>query len=869
MTKNSNDKKKSLKGVVLIMVVTVMFVLIIMLMATLSVVSTAQNRYYTKYEENQAYYTARSALDVFTNNMLADSNYISVDNSGSVRKFFYTDDTGATKSVDMSQGLALELELYKIKSQSVYNGNDYSDKVWANIPYNSVFTASAEKDNYTLDSSPVESITYTVTFPEMSGTNQANASRNYGRFVDKDSTTGEQIANIKIEVLERIYNMGGAGATYTEDDLLHMGDAGRPTQSDVEAAILAGSRNKDYMLIKVTSTVEYMGITGTAIVYYQTTEPEVIISGNAMTSFGGIDLNNMTIIGGASTADDTAPKNVGSVYGGIFANKDYHSANGGTAIPLTKNEVIFIGDEFSWENSSAVKSYGVSASDDRSEYPLVYVMGTVGKTADSVGSGTSSNFSWGGGRSGTPTDAVDIVAHGFGDVTNDVDINGNIYCIGDFDTRTSTNVNFYNGGAAFIKGDLYVDNIRTGTYYVDGNVILPDSSADGTARMWLDTYSPGTVKLPSGVTIMTTGKFLTTEGDDFIYDSMGGTIAISATGCGMTVQTGVWNALDLDATELASENDVEIALPKLSGTQLVKTTPETYEIPTYLSEYASYLHRDAGGAFSVDGNGNYYPMTAAEYAGTSAADRLIGSYTAQDFDYLTAAPSAIVISRKGNGVTDIGGTQSSTPTINCAATGDYYLETSTWGYDISQGYKNFTISGGGTVNIYLKPGYYKGEIVVADDTTVNFYAPVGTYYWDMKVYNDSLKNKLNTSTPVMFGDTANPEASPKINYYFDGDVTTAASCVIETSQYTQIIGYVYAPYSKIHVNTPPDKIFSWDYNDGAATGSTQFLVIGSLVAGEIDMGSNNIGVAYIDPDTDSYTPGKPMFKWQAKYYDRT
>ena len=37
MAKISTDKKKSLRGVVLIMVVTVMFVLIIMLLATLSV----------------------------------------------------------------------------------------------------------------------------------------------------------------------------------------------------------------------------------------------------------------------------------------------------------------------------------------------------------------------------------------------------------------------------------------------------------------------------------------------------------------------------------------------------------------------------------------------------------------------------------------------------------------------------------------------------------------------------------------------------------------------------------------------------------------------------------------------------------------
>ncbi len=870
MAKISTDKKKSLRGVVLIMVVTVMFVLIIMLLATLSVVSTAQNRYYTKYEENQAYYTARSALDVFTNNLISDSNYISVNGSGGERLFSYTDDKGVNKTVDMSQGLALELEFYKIKSQSVYNGIDYSDKVWANIPHDGVFANTAEKDNFTLDTTPVDSITYTVKFPYMSGTNQSSRSANYGRFVDEVS--GVQVANIKVEVIERIYNLGGVGAAYKQDDLLHMGESGRPTQADVEAAIAAGSRNKDYMLLKVTSTVEFMGTTGTAVVYYQTTEPEVIISGNAMTSFGGVDLNNMTILGGASTDDDTEPKNVGGIYGGIFANGDYHAANGGTAVPLTKKEVIFIGDQFSWENTASVRSYGVTASDPRSEYPLVYVLGTAGTKADSSGGpGTSSGFTWGGGSSGAATDAVDLVVHGISDIINNVDINGNVYCLGDFDLSSSTGVKFYNSSAAYIKGDLYVDKLQSGTYYVDGDVILPITSLDNeNSTSWVD--ATGSLVTPGGVIIKATGSLKTTDGSSTITASGSGliTLSLGSSNTLSSVATAVWDAVELDATELASEKDVEISLPKpnASGTTLIKTTPETYEIPTYTSEYASYLHREPGGAFSVDpSTSKKYPMTAAEYAGTSESDRLVGSYTAQDFNYQTAAPSAIVISRKGNGVTDIGGVQSNSPTINCASTADYYLETSTWGYDISQGYKNFTISGGGTVNIYLKPGYYKGEIVIADDTTVNFYAPKGgDYHWDMKIYNDSLKTKLDSSTTVMFGNTSNPEAAPKINYYIDGDASTTDTFF--TSQYTQIIGYVYAPYTKIKVDTAPDKTFSWDYNDGAATGSEKFLVIGSLVAGEIDMGSNNIGVAYIDPNSNSYTPGKPMFKWQAKYYDR-
>ncbi|MCR5168176.1 MAG: hypothetical protein K6C13_13325, partial [Oscillospiraceae bacterium] len=60
-----------LKGAVLIMVVTILFVLMVMLLATLAVVSTTQKRTVTKFEENQAYYTARSVLSVYLSEYLS------------------------------------------------------------------------------------------------------------------------------------------------------------------------------------------------------------------------------------------------------------------------------------------------------------------------------------------------------------------------------------------------------------------------------------------------------------------------------------------------------------------------------------------------------------------------------------------------------------------------------------------------------------------------------------------------------------------------------------------------------------------------------------------------------------------------------
>lgn len=149
MTKSK--QRQRLNGTVLIMILTVMFVLIIMLMATLTVVTTASQRIYTKFEENQSYYTSRSALEVFTSKMLSDNQYKSADGSGE------------------HQGYQLQKALYSIKSK------DGHDK------------------NTTLGNPTKEYIEYKVTLPTV-----GNAADSYGKFSDE--------VTIKVEVLERTYD---------------------------------------------------------------------------------------------------------------------------------------------------------------------------------------------------------------------------------------------------------------------------------------------------------------------------------------------------------------------------------------------------------------------------------------------------------------------------------------------------------------------------------------------------------------------------------------------------------------------------------------------------------------------------------------
>lgn len=161
-----NKRSQGLRGTVLIMILTVMFVLIIMLMATLTIVSTAGQRIYTKYEENQAYYTARSALDIFAGNMLNDSTY-------------KPDGTN-------TQGYLMQQQLYTVKC--------FEDDGTLDSSKNQNIYGNVDKDY----------LEYTVTLPKLS-----DGSNTYGKFDDGNNGYEPQPTTIRVEVLDRTYDPTG------------------------------------------------------------------------------------------------------------------------------------------------------------------------------------------------------------------------------------------------------------------------------------------------------------------------------------------------------------------------------------------------------------------------------------------------------------------------------------------------------------------------------------------------------------------------------------------------------------------------------------------------------------------------------------
>ena len=104
------------KGAVLIMILAVMTVLIILLAGSIAVVYSAHNRAYVKYTESQGYYTARSILDNFYEELNNDA--AQQDSTGnSIGTYYKLDDETYSvlqpTPVQLSIRRAIELDTYK------------------------------------------------------------------------------------------------------------------------------------------------------------------------------------------------------------------------------------------------------------------------------------------------------------------------------------------------------------------------------------------------------------------------------------------------------------------------------------------------------------------------------------------------------------------------------------------------------------------------------------------------------------------------------------------------------------------------------------------------------------------------------------
>ena len=320
---NKRRRPYSVNGAVLIMVLTVMFVLIFLLAGAVAVVYTSNNRVMMQYEESQAYYTARSVLDVYREMILKDDDTSKV--TGATYYELKKTDVGGSITystdnyTDVAPGRALELDLYRVpvsvvtdRTDDNYNNYYLSDNVkkfgvaydvaadtedlrthrnltavdfsGSGIPANYMNQYCIEDANFlstghTMNASKFEKgVSDTlVYYVNHNGTKSSfnqyqqkptGSNQSPNKLIDPDSTV-----KLTVQVLERIYDMS--------DD---------PAYTTFGERFANGNRKDDNFIIKVTSEVMYDG--------EKITTSEIMVSNpiirkatpaSALTTFSGID----------------------------------------------------------------------------------------------------------------------------------------------------------------------------------------------------------------------------------------------------------------------------------------------------------------------------------------------------------------------------------------------------------------------------------------------------------------------------------------------------------------------------------------------------------------------------------------------------
>lgn len=844
-------RRQSLSGAVLIMILTVMFVLIILLTATLTTVTTANQRIYTKFEENQAYYTARSALDVFTQNMLDDDSYYSYKDSGTT-KISYIHGDNVTADI-MMQGLALQLDLYSITAKDGMNITQAALYSYADTITGDPDTAKDEYLNYfgtkptpgalNIVGSDIGEVWYEIELPAVSGKEASGDSHDFGKLSD-----GRK-ARIKVEILERKYDMGdknftsGHGnmdvKTYLNtlseadlNDFFNNLSAGSADEKDVAEAIAKGNRKKDRMRIKITATAEFDGVEGTAVLIYDSNEPPVNNSSRAITAFGGTGSDNMSILGGMA-AENTINwgSNNGFIYGPVYVEEDFLMTSNGPKIYLNSGENIVVGGDLQIQNNSFQVTNTTSplVVDDENA-PFVFIGG---------------ELRTGGGLGSSPFMNIDVV-------TQKLNIGGKI----EFDSSCTIYCkDFVSNCGSNSKYD--------GDIYVNGDVTIFNDN-DTKITWGGDPLTPTVVHGGSG-TIHFTGK---------IIEGSTGTDVTAGAGAGfdkMTSDTTFWNdvpQVSKITNPLPAEADdtgekIEFKLPGRSDKK---------QIETHAQNFDNYYVKDADGK-RVTAN-----VTITKPDGsTETQTRPVVKSPQIMADISTMSDKTLPFTSANTGITD-NLSDLTTPSDSGNYHGMYFNKVlNTGGGDIKAIWnfdnQNIYIRGGGTVVLQLNSSYSNDNtILVEDDTTLKIIGDTSSgdlSFAKLEVYNQTTWGAYKNvdagegKDALKVGNLSGKGIKvPKIYYYFTGGnkFKVQNNCLLT--------GYIYAPDTEIDMAAASTGMPTngMEYNGNTVT-STPVCIVGSALVKGAKL-PNNTGVAYINPDLDDDTPGKPIHNWQTYQYVR-
>lgn len=983
MTKSQGKKPRAVKGALLIMVLTVMFVLIFLLAGTLAVVYSSNNRVMNKYEETQAYYTARSVLDTYIDTFLKDNKNVSGNNGTTGVTYYYINTTGGTPtlaSAPAKQGRAMELDLYKLavdldvntdgtqidpgsndshlpdwakekvvqrtlgvtvldsttllahgaSSSNIGNYSEALEAVRAHIaldsathdkyvywrqviidaanPIENAFkhnvggryavavpdgptdetkpygTFSGYYDQYVVDStSPDNTLYYIVpagTFSDYG--HDITGSDDYGKVVDtvdqRQSYNGFAAdypdAVIQVQALERSYHIDPA------DD------------SDFKYMFDKGVRAKDYIKMKVTSTVYFDGVPTTTSIIYKTKYVPTPSADNALTAFGGINssTNGFNVDGGMSSLDtsSTFTFNAASCSGTVFMEGDMLMDTAGSLTLIDGGSFTVKG------NLWGRNAINIQAND--TDKSFIYVGGEFGRQTSTVDGLTTTNYN-NQINVGSASNKINVIAKRVSWPQNGVSIQGDLYT--ELLDHTVGNPN-----GVPITGNAYIQNVIFKNNSTWASVI---DRGDGTFQVKMGQYGVGcnNVYLGKDCVMIFTGQStaqtltpqqeinknafaakygLTLTANDWFID-FGDTTMIPDPYSGdyFTLDgsaTATYNFLGDDLVvdyydqsnngavfggELTSDNKKRFELPDYSPSA-PGTHKKSFDLDTDQSKYGQYFADEAFidpndtpnnwrvgdlscmWQFPTDGTNmtralNPQPWDDPE---VESAVHRAAAYTGSETCIL---PSGTPLSAGTHGAGNY--------VFNPGNVGDVTLDTS---------------SGDIVVQFAAGGGNFMGNIKVIGTGKCTFLVPedgaeygIGSTGYDLNIKYDETFNGTNgidTTGSITTGSASGTglTAAPEI------DIIVGGNSVVHPYRNSVVSGYVYGPGCYLKVNTDTQGVQANYVENGTNVGSSRYWLIGSAICRTYD--NANVGIAYVNRNTDTSVPGDRLFGWSDVYYTR-
>ncbi|MDY2847606.1 MAG: hypothetical protein SOU50_05230 [Oscillospiraceae bacterium] len=881
----SKRRPGKLKGAVLVMVVTLLFVLVVMLLATLTVVSNANRRTITKYEENQAYYTARSALEVYIDEMLEDEAKVTglgtrVQSAWSAAGFTFdspdadafTANLGSNKDFDgkdMTNGFVHQQEIFgylepKYKLKTDMSGALLKDGAQLDPKDSSNWEERVDgSDGYDYDNSYIE---YTATLPAtnvQTGASTDASKTNIGIMAD-DNTV-----KIKVELLRAVY-IAKDGNVLT-DGVYKIADDGSGTYYDSSKLKISQiDWNSTYYRLKVTASTSISDNTGAEneATVSVLLEPTPVISpkgfNNAMTSLKST-LNKCKVftVGGASASMPGSTykiPNNSTLLGKYIYEADNVAAVTETKYTTTSGSYFVVEGGYFSNKDGALKVSGngnINETDSQklSLRPFFYTEGASLYQAQ-IGSGTTSACDFVAVSNGGYLSAGGMVP----DVTGADPANAAMVING------SPNV-FY--GDVYCDGDMYINADGCtfyGNVYCTGNLYIL-GNASGITNSAENVYVGGDICGSDGLSIY--------DDDGNILDAYSGKIGSgSFTRNDTTTTDGYKGKWKLDTDNLNEDKQMIINLP-IRGYTAVSPIENIQDPYVYDQE-------DADKDVIPDGKGVNKVISASEMFNNNVC----GSYkdTKAKLTVSGSAPSFYGAAKDGTlSVYDSETKTTKTYSGHIIEPSDGFLNNDTGFFEFKWDVNSFPMNNSDTyyidattssVQIEITGGEAQNSIqpkfVVVGDKSVVFTVADGQ---TVGLANVSIETaniyELRKSNGVLdLGDKPAKLNSPKApNIYFY--IGNGSEIKFNNADNLQISAYIYGPEATFRANTNKGRTINFTY-DGEPTGGTTYKqefvsIYGSMVFEDI-ITDNELGVVYISPSSDSGAATGTRIQWDRQRY---